>query len=266
MTWVVGLTGLPAGGLLLADVRVTLQYPDGSVTPFDGLQKIHPITNWIAGGFAGSVDVGFSMLADFQRYIGTPPEGFIARTGYLLNRWTRRARRIYAAVPAPLRALGCELLFIGASAEPPDSPLGIQRTHGYIMRPPNFALEPLRGSQARSIGSGSVVPQYLAILERSDDEIFNLWKIDLEMGDMGHIAFAHGLTSAIEAHYERTVSEHLLVVRVKQGGFVLGNNNMEPLPPSELPSRKMPPLATNPRELYGMFAQTGLASGALAKA
>lgn len=266
MTWVIGMTGAPLGGLLVSDVRVTLTFPTGDTTYFDGLQKIHPLVRSMAGGFAGSVDVGFFLLGDFQKYVGSPGERWIARPGYLLHRWRRRARRLYAMVPGPLRSLGCELLFVAADADQGQNPLGFERSFAYIMSAPDFEVRHVPNREAQSIGSGSLVPEYCDVLKRSDEEWFALWKLDLEMGGMAHVAFAHGLSSAIEKRFERTVSEHLLVMRVRRGGFDMATNDREPISAGSPPPRKMPPLAREPRQLYGMLPRATLARGALALA
>jgi ATP-dependent protease HslVU (ClpYQ) peptidase subunit len=58
MTWVVGATSVFGYGALYSDIQVT--FADG--TTRDLVQKTYPITNFIAAGFAGSVQIGVSLL------------------------------------------------------------------------------------------------------------------------------------------------------------------------------------------------------------
>lgn len=58
MTWVVAASTLYGYGALFSDVQVT--FKDGHTE--DILQKAHPISNFIAAGFAGSVRIGFMLL------------------------------------------------------------------------------------------------------------------------------------------------------------------------------------------------------------
>ncbi len=65
MTWIVGTPALFGYGFGISDVRVTF----GDDTEVDCLQKIHPVGQWIAAGFAGSVQIGFAMVNELRRFL-----------------------------------------------------------------------------------------------------------------------------------------------------------------------------------------------------
>lgn len=57
MTWVLGASSLFGYGVMLSDVQVSV-----GEKRFDILQKAYPLSNYILGGFAGSVQIGFMFL------------------------------------------------------------------------------------------------------------------------------------------------------------------------------------------------------------
>jgi len=68
MTWVLG-TNTPFGYAVgLSDIRVTV-----ADQQFDCLQKVYPISRFVAAGFAGSVAIGFEMVSELQRWLGPIP-------------------------------------------------------------------------------------------------------------------------------------------------------------------------------------------------
>ena len=58
MTWIVGAAAMAGYAVGISDVRVT--FADGRES--DCLQKLYPMSRFIAAGFAGSVRIGFAML------------------------------------------------------------------------------------------------------------------------------------------------------------------------------------------------------------
>jgi len=147
MTWVVGMPGLPAGGLLVGDVRVTV---GGEPQPVR-VQKIHAIAPWIAAGFAGPVWPGLRLMEDVRAWLGLPEVGTGLRPGRVAWHWSRRLRFLWGAwLPNQYRDYDLELLLLGAGPSTPP----FQQTHGWVMRSPYFTLEPIPPLTAAGIGTG----------------------------------------------------------------------------------------------------------------
>lgn len=149
MTWVLG-SGVPFGyGALISDVRVT--WPDGR--HLDGFQKIYPIGAGLMAGFAGSVWVGFWMLAAMRRQ-WRADVGELYRVPYMAGHWYRFARWFYGTViPSSVKPYGCELMIAGVS--PFQHAFGFH-SHALSMRAPDFTPNFIKpGGTWGSIGSGA---------------------------------------------------------------------------------------------------------------
>lgn len=126
MTWILG-SALPFGyGALISDIRVTLS----NGRHLDCLQKIYPVASMMMAGFAGSVELGFVMIQDLQRYLYLeqpptfPDERRMWRMEEACWRWHRRGRRIFRRAPLGLQGLDCQLLVVGTSPIPNGLPGG----------------------------------------------------------------------------------------------------------------------------------------------
>ena len=149
MTWVLG-SGVPFGyGALISDVRVS--WPDGR--RLDRLQKIYPVGAGLMAGFAGSVWVGFWMLAAMQRQWGADA-GTLYQVPYMAWHWHRFARWFYRErIPHAAKAFGCELMITGVS--PIRHPFGFY-SHAVSMRAPDFVPNFVKPDGTwGSIGSGA---------------------------------------------------------------------------------------------------------------
>ena len=69
LTWILGSGVMFGYGALISDVRVSW----GSGETLDALQKIYPVARSMMAGFAGSVELGFQLIADMQRAFVLPP-------------------------------------------------------------------------------------------------------------------------------------------------------------------------------------------------
>ncbi len=165
MTWVVGTPTIFGYAILVSDIRVTFTATDGRKHYFDCLQKIYPVSKSMLGGFAGSVKIGFRMLAQLQyESAKVPPDtdwvlDIIANTW-----WPRLARRIFEESEAGERNLGSQIIL--AAAHPAknmgDSPW--PQTQVYIFSSPNF--EPIKASYRQILSIGSPDRRYTDTLNR----------------------------------------------------------------------------------------------------
>lgn len=65
MTWIVGMPTMWGYSIGISDIRVTL----ADDSEHDCLQKIYPIAQSITLGFAGSVRIGFQMIAAMRQWL-----------------------------------------------------------------------------------------------------------------------------------------------------------------------------------------------------
>jgi hypothetical protein len=147
MTWILGSGVMFGYGALISDVRVSW----GSGDTLDALQKIYPAAPNMMAGFAGSVELGFQLIADMQRAFVLPRRS-VWPTRVAAWHWRRRARRRFADAPATLRALGSQVILVGVSPTK-DGPF--LRAHCVTMRAPEYWPVWAKPREWASIGSGS---------------------------------------------------------------------------------------------------------------
>jgi hypothetical protein len=143
-------------GGVIADTRV--RWPDGSAAGI--LCKVHEVGPLMLVGFAGSVELGFTMVNDMRRVFPLPPEHvWFPRVAAWY--WWRRGRRLFSLAPPDRQSLGCALILAGVSAC--STGLGAQ-SYCIVMRAPEFRPVFLSVGRWASIGSGSdhIVAQQLA--------------------------------------------------------------------------------------------------------
>jgi len=165
MTWVVGTPTFFGYAILVSDIRVTVTLADGQKHYLDCLQKIYPVSKSMLAGFAGSVKIGFRMLAQLQyESAKVPPDtdwvlDIIANTW-----WPRLARRIFEASEAGEKNLGSQIII---SAGHPDKNMGDApwpQTGVYTFSSPNF--EPRRGDYGQVLSIGCPEKRYTDALNR----------------------------------------------------------------------------------------------------
>jgi hypothetical protein len=138
MTWIVGMPTLFGYSVGISDIRVTLA--NGSER--DCLQKIYPIAESIALGFAGSVAIGFRMVQVMKAWLqkDTPNTAWLPLEA--LEIWPQIARDVFASAPAEEQALHCHLIVLSAD---PQATNGMgPTTYAHILESPNFQVVQIR--------------------------------------------------------------------------------------------------------------------------
>jgi hypothetical protein len=203
MTWILGC-GVPFGyGALISDVRAI--WPDGR--KLDRLQKIYPVAPGLIAGFAGSVAVGFSMIARMQRRLAAPP-GTLYPVKHAAWHWARYARRFYTdGIKPEFKRLGCELILAGVSPER-DGPY--LRSWAVRMTAPAFAIEVVPQLTWGSIGTGR--NHRAAVDYANRDRFWDRW-MQFEIVNPGGAAFAiaHSVALDLEKDPLESVSPVLLI-------------------------------------------------------
>ena len=151
MTWVVGSAGVWAP-FIAGDIRVTWTLRDGTSIGRDCLQKIHPVSENILGGFAGSVSLGFRILDAIAARTDAKPS--LRRIAYL---WLPRLmRKCFNSAAPNERAMGSHFIFVGYHPELEFMP-GLPQTQAFRFRSPRFEPDFVHGDKCLGIGSGDLV-------------------------------------------------------------------------------------------------------------
>lgn len=253
----IGASTLYGYGAVISDVQVT--FADGTAANL--AQKAFPVSNFIACGFAGSVQIGYAMIERLRRCLAIPAH--LADTKawdppYVAKRFSGEARALFAAAPKEERALGCALLMVGAS---PKEPLGVG-ARIFLMRlaSPDFAPSISgRAIQVRSIGNGARVRAY-------KQSIKSLMRptSGIRQGEIGAPGgWAQALSMAINLRVQKepavgvSAGHHLLIVR---RGEISGEYVEMPVVGSVDDNDVMPELAGSYSEFSALCLQRSLQS------
>ncbi len=256
MTWVIGVANVFGYGATISDVQVS--WPQ-SGRALDCLQKVYGLGPCIAGGFSGSVEMGFRLLADMAVIINsTTPPGHAIIPRYFAHKWHRRARRIFSEQPPPIQQLGSELLLVGVS---PGERIGDSpwpRADVIVMRSrTGFSPEYATGIRCLSIGSGSAVEVYREALE--NPETF----IQLELGGSAGIAFglAVRLRHVLSKHPKPGISRYTHLTLVRADSITIQPMDFTDIESDGTVVRDhMPPVARSWEEFSTLVERNGLAS------
>lgn len=179
MTWVVGVPIMFGYSIGCADIRVT--YADGREQ--DCLQKIYQVGPFVCAAFAGSVSVGFEMLARITQLLQGGEPGGAWDLDVVSQWWPDDARAVWARMPEHEKRLGCEFMLFGAS---PNVGNPWPKPCVYTFKSPDFFATGVKEKIACcSLGKGATIRTYCEPVEE-------LWKnedlIKLEANHPGGIA------------------------------------------------------------------------------
>ena len=153
MTWVVGTNTKFGHAVIASDICVTFPANSGEETYIDCLQKVYPLGRFVIGGFAGSVRIGFDLVAHLQAELVMPDEEYVWNLDIIANTWLPRVvRRIFDSSPSDEKNVGASIIL--ASVHPsknwpfPNTPLPVV----YKFSSPNF--EPQKAAQNEVLGIG----------------------------------------------------------------------------------------------------------------
>lgn len=254
MTWVIGAASVMGTGALVSDSRV--HFADGGSAEL--LQKIYPVGNYIAAGFAGSVRIGFELIESLRTMLAVPadigPHAFDP-VGVSVE-WAPIAREIFQRAPELERRSGAKIILVGVS---PIENMGHENfPKVYVIRfaAPDFTPQYMnRGLRMCSIGSGAGVTQYkrsLRPLVRMSSGIHQA-----HLSGVHHWAetLAFSATIAVRDFPHAGISEHFHVIGISLGNMALANNDMNTYPLEGEPIiLQMPPVATSWLEFCDLAA------------
>ena len=230
MTWVVGIPTMFGYSVGLADIQATITFNDRTKKYFDCVQKIFPIEKFIVAGFCGSIKIGFKLIEDLKRYGQLPDQSVAWVPDLLVQRWRRRARRIFSQLPAGEQR-STQIILLGVYPQRDNGIPGEPQSYCCIMRSPEF--EPIKINPGRidSIGSGNNVDQYLEVINSINSDAYHPL-MQLEVNNPG--GYGRALMIRLSLDVEQTptsgISNHFHYYLARRGSIEYGNNDHQVTP------------------------------------
>ena len=269
MTWVIGGSTIFGYGVMISDVCVS--WGKGGYAQ-DCLQKVYPLGNYIFGGFAGSVKLGFIMLQDLRNFLKLPEEE-TKDTGWhpdwVAENWYPRAREIFAKASKEEQALHSSVILVGASPNEDIGIPGFARIYVATLDDPAFEPQVIKGgNNILSIGSGAGVEKYKEEIRKlSDTSDISLMQGEVGMPGGYGTMLLHCISGVIRKNPEKGISKHLHIALIRRGQFSLSNNDTTIYyPKGEKIEIKMPPVAKSYSEFEELIRRIKQSTkGAIAK-
>lgn len=259
MTWVVAASTIFGYGAMYSDVQVT--FDDGRTK--DLVQKAYPISNFIAAGFAGSVQIGFMLLHSLSDFLQLPSEKLDQCAWdpvWVSTNWAAIAKSVYEQASEVEKELGSKFLIVGIS---PTESCGLgAKVYFTRFSSPNFTPGIMaRAIKLCSIGSGAGITEY----KRKIKPLFRITSgiLQAEVGQEGGWARQLGFSiSRILADKPHSgISRHIHTTIVRRGSIVVENNNETIYPEIGTPIVvEMPKVASS----YDEFVTLANSSGHIA--
>jgi hypothetical protein len=221
MTWIVGTAPPFGSAILVSDICVTFTGHDGSLDYRDCLQKIYLLGPFVLGGFAGSVKIGFALLARLQHEFTKVPQGHAWNVDVIAHTWwPRLSRRIFASAPEGERALGAAVIL--ASVHPHrnrgDAPWPWTDIHTF--KSPNFGPNKAEPFEAVAIGKGEAVSSWMEEIQRFCSDLnFMQFAVDGEGVQAG--VLAHHISSLSAESPTSGISSLFQIGIVTRGGYII---------------------------------------------
>jgi hypothetical protein len=224
MTWIVGAPMINGYGFAISDVRVTLG--DGSER--DCLQKIYAVGQFIAGGFAGSVRIGFAMLETLTALLHTANKEGAWDPTAVAQWWPQDARQIFALFPEEERNSQCHLMLVSTHPSENCGDSSWARSYVHIFKSPDFEPVVLPGRKVAHIGCGvGVKPCTDAVETLSNDNKFFITMMQSEVNNSGGMvsSVGHYLTDILKRTQPNGISSHLHYCWVYRGKVIIKTND-----------------------------------------
>ena len=170
MTWIIGAAAALGYAVGISDIRVT--FSDG--TERDCLQKIYPISRFIAAGFAGSVRIGFTMMAALSYHLRDLPDGTAWLPEDVGDDFGLIAKQVFSSSEPTEQAQHSHLILLGAHPTDDVGIPGYAVCSVYILRSPDFVPQQARIGEVVSIGSGSTAAPYQEVLAGFSSNVLSL--------------------------------------------------------------------------------------------
>jgi hypothetical protein len=251
-------------GVIISDVCVSWEKPDGTYFTQDCLQKVYPVGSSIIAGFSGSVQIGFALLQSLRDFLILPEDaknnGW--KPDWVADNWKVNAKRIFVSFPKDRQKDGAAILFVGAH---PVEDIGIPdfaKIFVVVMKAPEF--EPVvisKPSPVLSVGSGSYVEEYRKVIEDITKD--GMWHplMQMETGFPGGwgTAILTLISETVEKNPKIGISQHLHIGIVRRYSYTIQPNDSIKYPASgEKVEFKMPEVAKSYKEFQEISRKVNL--------
>ena len=238
MTWVVGAASL-GYAVGISDVRVTFK---GGLEK-DCLQKLYPVSRFIAIGFAGSVKIGFAMVEALAILLREPAHGTAWIPDEVADCFSDAAKMVFENYPDEKKSRS-HLMLLGAHPVN-DSIPGNAICSVHVLKSPDFVPELAPVGEVVSIGSGGIVASYAATLKSFTTDPLSLMKMLQAGPTMGALPLIHATQATVERNPTPGISPHMHVCTVRRAFMQVSPNDEDRyLPSGEKIEIRMPPVAT----------------------
>jgi ATP-dependent protease HslVU (ClpYQ) peptidase subunit len=249
MTRIVGAAAALGYAVGISDVRVT--FADGLER--DCLQKIYPISRFIAAGFAGSVRIGFTMLQALAEHLRDLTDGVAWIPADVANDFAELGKQVFRASDATEQSQHSHLMLLGAHPTEDVGIPGYAVCSVYILKSPDFVPQRAPIGEVVSIGSGSNVAPYQDVLSGFSSDTLGLLRGEVMGAGMGAFDLTFVMQKTVEQNPTRGISSHAHICVVRRGKIALNTNDENRYPPSgEIMEIRMPPVATSWDEFVQM--------------
>jgi len=174
MTWVVGGRHLLCVGCV-ADVEVTLDFPNGTKKPGGYVQKVHKISDDIVIAFADCIRLGFAIVESIRsEFLPKFDQRLLADPELVASELLRFVKYQYKKRRRPRERV--ELLFFIRPSNCISTDFGLFKCVS-----PNFVLEqPVEAFDMLEIGSGFLAPEYRDVIQHASKGVV---QIQMDEGD-----------------------------------------------------------------------------------
>jgi hypothetical protein len=211
-------------GFGISDIRVTL----GDGSEVDCLQKIYPVARWVAGGFSGSVKIGFALIDSLSRWGNAIEEPYAMVPPVLVREWPASARKVFEHFPESEREATANVLLISTDPEEDNGNPNWPRSYVHVFRSPDFEPEEVKVHQMGSIGVGSVYKECRSVIDEFSQSLERrMFHIEAGIGSQGGMgtSIGHDLTTLLMQNQPQGISSHLNYCWVYRGQIIIEPNN-----------------------------------------
>jgi hypothetical protein len=229
MTWVIAACpGTGGYAITVSDIQITLLG-----RTFDLVRKAYRVGPHLIGGFAGSVKIGFELLASISRFLKAPPGApskFAWKPAQVARDWALLAKKVFQKADVAQRKLGSQFVLVGTD---PIEEVGIPgHARPYLCKfsAPDFEPDITPGGRSIiSIGSGSEIPEYIEairdLLDPSSRERGHFLRLEDNIYARGRgIGYHMALTDLLEKRPVVGISFHVHTQVATREGCTLMQN------------------------------------------
>jgi hypothetical protein len=273
MTWIVGTPYGFGYGIGISDVRVTV-----GAAYYDCLQKIYPVGQFIAMGFAGSVRIGFAMVDAASSFLHNDNKLLACDPIEVSKRWPSLARKVFEGYPESEKREHCDLMMISVHPTKNCGESPWARPYVHIFKSPEFEPISIAVNKVGAIGCGEGADACRRVVEELSNDYKRMSFIRQgEQGTPGGMASMLGiqLTGILKDAQPEGISAHLQYCWVYRGRITIKTNDHsvsgrwsvfetgsgitgQPSPDLSGATFAMPKLATSWSELHEMLRAAGV--------